>query len=256
MRLLKILGLCLLLNISGCSKDDDFSDIENGINKSPNLKSTGASANGFLSASKYTSLVIEVLYVENFRPESQTLLNLKQFAESRLNKPNGISIIERQISVSAATTRTLQNLADIEKTNRTKYNNTGVLTLYILFIDGNYTSDTSSQFTLGAAYRNTSIVMFENSIRSLSNSVTEPARVDLETTTITHELCHLLGLVKLGSPMQTPHEDTAHEKHCINPNCLMYWKAENNSVSQMMTSGNVPQLDADCLADLFANGGK
>lgn len=256
MKIFKIASICVFFVFLGCSKNDDSSGIENGINKSPNLQTTGSSANGFLSASKYSSLVIEVLYVENFHPDPQSLINLKQFAEAKLNKPNGITVIERQISSQGGSTHSLQNLADIETANRTKYNNTGVLTLYILFIDGNFTGDTSTQFTLGIAYRNTSIILFENSIRTLSNSITEPGRVDLETTAITHEFSHLLGLVDLGTRMQTPHRDTAHGQHCDNSNCLMYWKAESNSVSQMMPTGNIPQLDANCMADLRANGGK
>jgi hypothetical protein len=65
----------------------------------------------------------------------------------------------------------------------------------------------------------------------------------------------LLGLTNLGTPMQTNHEDASHPKHCNNEDCLMYWQADGSGLLGMMVGGNVPQLDANCLADLQANGG-
>jgi hypothetical protein len=239
---------------NGCSNDDDVI-AENGINKIPNQQPTGSSANAFLSASTYSSLVIEVSYVENLRPNAQSLVNLKQFLEARLNKPNGISIVERQITTQAGSPFSIAEINTIENTVRTKYNDVGILTLHILFLNGEYIDDTANAKSLGVAYRNTSCVLFETAIQTLSNQINEPSRVDLETTVLSHEVCHLLGLVNLGSTMQNNHLDTDHDKHCNNANCLMFWQIENNNVVDMMTSG-IPQLDANCILDLQANGGK
>lgn len=256
MRTLKLLSLSLLLFVLGCSKDDDDSTVENGINKTANLQTTGSSANDFLSAVKYQSVVIEVLYVQGFQPQAQTLTNLKNFMQARLNKPGGITINQRQIASPGLAPYDINEIAGIESLNRTFYNNGNVLTLFLLFIDGNYATDTTSNFTLGTAYRNTSFVMFENTIQNLSNSPLEPNRVTLESTVILHELGHLLGLVNLGSTMQTEHNDEAHDKHCDNENCLMFWKTENSNMVGQMIGDGIPQLDDQCLADLRANGGK
>lgn len=256
MKILKLLSLTLLLFVLGCSKDDDDSNDENGVNHSGNLKITGSSANDLLSAAKYQSVVIEVLYVQGLRPEAQTLVNLKNFMMARLNKPGGITITERQIASPGLTPYDINEIVGIEMLNRTLYNNGGVLTLYLLFLDGGYATDTASNFTLGTAYRNTSFVMFENTIRNLSDSPLEPNRITLESTVIQHELGHLLGLVNLGSPMQTEHNDETHDKHCDNEDCLMFWKTENSTMIGSMVGSGVPQLDANCLADLRANGGK
>jgi hypothetical protein len=256
MKILKLLSLGLLLFVLGCSKDDDDSSIENGVNKTANLQITGSSANDFLSAAKYQSVVIEVLYVQGFQPEAQTLVNLRSFMQARLNKPGGITINQRQIASPGLAPYDINEIAGIESLNRTFYNNGNVLTLFLLFVDGNYATDTASNFTLGTAYRNTSFVMFENTIQNLSNSPLEPNRVTLESTVILHELGHLLGLVNLGSTMQTEHNDEAHDKHCDNENCLMFWKTGNSSMIGEMVGSGIPQLDANCLADLQANGGK
>lgn len=256
MKMLKVVGYSLLfLLFWGCSNEENAS-IENGINRSGNLKNTGKSANDFLAATKYQSLVVEVTYVQSLRPNPQTLVNLKNFLEARLNKPDGITIVEQQIAGQSGDPFTIQEISKIEDQFRTKYNNVGVLALHLLFLNGSFTGDTSTSRTLGVAYRNTSCVLFENSIQSLSDQLTEPNRVDLETTVITHEIAHLLGLVDLGSNMQNDHIDEAHGKHCENPDCLMFWQIENNNVVGMMTAGTIPQLDANCILDLQANGGK
>lgn len=255
MKILKLFLLSAFFIFAGCS-DDDNPNTENGTNRTPNLQATGSSANDFLAASKYNTLVIEVFYVTGFRPSSQTLSNLRSFMNARLNKPGGISIVETEIESPGLAPYDINEIAQIESNIRTKYNNGTTLALFLLFVDGGTTTDTSNQFILGTAYRNTSFVMYESTIHNLSNGVGEPDRVDLESTVIEHEMGHLLGLVNLGSPMQTDHEDDAHAKHCTNPDCLMYWQVESSSVIDMMVGGNVPQLDSNCLADLQANGGK
>ena len=256
MKIVKILFLVLFVVILGCSKDDDAAIVGNGVNRTSNLQTTGSSANDFLAATAFNTLIVEVLYVQNFRPNAQTLVNLKSFMEARLNKPGGISIVEREIASPGTAPYDINEIAAVEGDNRTFYNNAGTLALSILFVDGGVPTDTSDSFTLGSAYRNTSCVIYEASIKNLSDSPTEPSRTDLETTVILHEICHLLGLVNLGTPMQTEHLDVDHDKHCDNENCLMFWETENSNVLAMMLGGSIPILDANCIADLQANGGK
>ena len=250
-----ILFTTLVLLVSSCSKDEQDTT-ENGINRVPNQKQTGRSANDFLSANNYSSLVVEINYAQNFRPETQSIENLIQFLEARLNKPNGITVVEKQISTQTGSPFSIAEINAIENSVRTKYNNVGVLTLHLLFLNGEYIEDNATSKTLGVAYRNTSCVLFESAILALSNLLNAPSRVDLETTVMAHEVCHLLGLVDLGSPMQNDHIDNDHGKHCQNSNCLMFWQIENSNVVNMMTSGNLPSLDANCILDLQANGGK
>ncbi len=250
MKITRLLLLLMLSMVLGCS-DDDSASIENGINKAPNLQPLGSSANDFLSAENYESIVLEVLYVADFRPAPQTLTNLRNFIEARLNKPGGITITEREIPSPGNSPYTNSEIAAIENTHRTKYNDVNSLAVFLLFVDGNFDTDTNNEFTLGTAYRNTSFVIYENSVRFLSNA-SATNRSDLETVVVLHEFCHLLGLVDLGSPMQTNHRDDDHGKHCNNSSCLMFWQSENS----MISSGNIPQLDANCITDLQANGGK
>ena len=65
---------------------------------------------------------------------------------------------------------------------------------------------------------------------------------------------YLMGLVNQGSPMQKDHLDHGNGAHCINSHCLMYYDVEKSTVGGNLFS--IPTLDADCEADLKANGGK
>jgi predicted Zn-dependent protease len=247
--------ICLIaLGLSfSCSKTENLE--EDGINTAGNNKNTGSSARDFLQDVKYKSLVIEVSYAVNLLPTMQSLENMKAFLEQRLNKPGGITLVLNEIPLQSGSPFTSQEIRSIEDNFRTKYNNGSVLALHLLFLNGNSQNDTPSSFTLGVAYRNTSCVIFENSVQVLSMQPSQPSRIDLETTVMEHEICHLLGLVNIGAPMITNHLDSQNDKHCNVPSCLMYFQVESNSIMNMM-NGNVPQLDANCLADLQGIGGK
>ncbi len=47
--------------------------------------------------------------------------------------------------------------------------------------------------------------------------------------------------------------DEAHPNHCDNKNCLMYYATQT---SGLINNNSLPALDADCVNDLRANGGK
>lgn len=236
-----------------CSKDDDNSS-DNFINKSANQKPAGTSSNDLLSDKKFKSMVIEIIYVDGFEPSAEAITNFVSFVTARTNKPAGITVLKRSIPSPGKETFTVEDVAALDNTKRTKYNTEDQIAVSVLFLDGKSSSDTSTTVVLGMAYRNTSFVIFEQTVRRLSDSPWEPERSVYETTVITHEFAHILGLTNLGAPMQSNHEDSSHPKHCNVAGCLMHWEAE--SEKGLLSTGTAPQLDTQCLADLRANGGK
>lgn len=251
-----LLTIILLLTVGSCSKDDS-TDNSAALNIIANRQQTGSSANDLLSDKKFKSMVIEVVYVRGFEPSSTAINNFVNFLTARTYKPNGISIVKHAISSPGNSPYNDQEIINIENTNRTKYNNSDQIAVWAFFADGKSSNDTETSLILGTAYRNTSFVIFEQTIQQLSDSPFEPSRSLLETTIITHELGHLLGLTNLGTPLQSNHEDAGHPKHCIEKTCLMYWSSESNAgIPNMVSAGNAPGLDAQCIADLRANGGK
>lgn len=253
-KIIAILTIGVFLFVS-CSKEDDLSG--NSVNPITNKQTLGSSSNDLLSDKKFKSMIIEVVYVEGFEPSTTAINNFVSFLEARTYKPNGITVIKRTIPSPGKATFSVVEIAAIEDANRTKYNTSDQIAVWGLFIDGKSVLDTSTSVILGESYRNTSFVIFGKTVQGLSDSPLEPNRSLLETTVITHEFGHILGLTNLGAVMQSNHEDTAHPKHCNVASCLMFWSSESGkNVSNMVSGGIAPQLDAECIADLRANGGK
>lgn len=252
-----LLTLALVLLVS-CAKEDSANETSaEGNLISNNQKSTGSSANDLLSDAAFKSMVVEVVYVQGFEPSASAISNFVSFLNARTYKPGGITVVKRAIASPGKSTYTNQEIVAIEDANRTKYNSTDQIAVWAFFADGASASNTDTAVVLGTAYRNTSFVIYEKTLQSLSDSPFEPNRSLLESTVITHEFGHILGLTNLGTALQSNHEDAEHTKHCNVASCLMYYSAESGSgIANMVSGGSAPQLDAQCIADLRANGGK
>lgn len=236
---------------SACSKTETYVNNPNVPDYLHN-RPVGASANELLASTKYTSLKIEVQYMTGFQPDAAALNHLQATLQGLLNKPSGITIITKEIPASANLSLSVNDVISIEKNNRTAFTNGSELAVYILYTNGNYTDNN----VLGIAYKNTSAVLFGKKINDNSGGFGQANRTKLVATVAEHELGHLLGLVDLGSPMQTAHNDAAHGSHCSNSSCLMYYASETSDIFGFLITGNIPSFDANCRADLQANGGK
>ena len=235
---------------AGCSKSGYVNnpDIPDNLHN----RIVGASANELLSSSKYTSLKIEVQYMTGYQPDAAALDHLKNTLNGLLNKPGGITVVTNEIPASGNLSLSVNDVISIEKNNRTTFTNGNELAVYFLYTNGNYTDPN----VLGIAYKNTSSVLFGKKINDNSGGLGQASRTKLVATVAEHELGHLLGLVDLGSPMQTGHKDDPHGNHCTNTNCLMYYASETTDILGFLVTGNIPALDVNCRADLIANGGK
>ena len=236
---------------TSCNKDSGYEN-NPGVSEGLHNRVVGASANELLSASKYSSLKIEVQYMTGYEPDAAALAHLQNTLASLINKPAGITIIKKEIPASASTSLSADEVWAIEKKNRTAFTSGTELAVYLLYTNGNYTDPN----VLGIAYKNTSVALFGKKIGDNSGSIGQASRTKLVATVAEHELGHLLGLVDLGSAMQSAHKDGAHGNHCTNNSCLMYYASETTDILGFLITGNIPVLDANCKADLTANGGK
>lgn len=260
---MKTIFLRILLFVTilfSCTSETDDMSSENPsniTNTAVNRQPTGSSANDLLANSSFTKIVFEIGYIQGFKPTDAALANFKNFINNRVNKSQGVELITKEIPSTNKEVYTLTEVVDIEKQHRTLYNSDATLAVWVLFVDGKSSNDTNSGAVLGAAYWNTSFVIYEETIHDLSDSAFEPDRSTLETAVINHEFGHLLGLTNLGTNLQSDHEDPDHPKHCNVEDCLMFWAAETSQgIGNMLSGGQAPTLDAQCLADLRANGGK
>jgi predicted Zn-dependent protease len=244
-----LLLLSILMVVSSCKKDDDVAIDDS---KTENLLGLGDSAEDILSDDIYKSLVVELVYSNGFRPEQRTIDNLRQLLIERVNKPDGINIVETVIDPPQGEPYTTQEIRDIETENRTKYTNGDQIAIYVFFANGNAQGDNDSTVTLGTAYRNTSIVIYQETLQSLTVD-----RFLVEATTLRHEFGHLFGLVNItNDDIHTDHEDPDNNKHCIVEDCLMYFASTIPSTLPNPTDADIPVFDMLCLEDLQAKGGK
>lgn len=240
-----------------CSSENETVVDENIDETIENRKNTGASANDLLSEANYTKMIVELAYVEGFKPTQEAQDNFINFIKERTFKPNGIELHLKSIPVPGNETYSIEDIVAIENEHRTYYNKDNTIAVWCLFVNGKSSKDTDSSAVLGTAYYNTSFVIFQETIIGFSNGTFEPDRSLLESSVINHEFGHILGLTNLGSPLQSAHEDEEHPKHCNNESCLMYWAAESSQgIENLFSTKEVPQLDSQCIADLQANGGK
>lgn len=215
-------------------------------------RSMGSSAQELLSDQVYKSLVVEIDYMKGYRPRQRTLDNLRNFLETYLNKPKGISIVLHEITSTSSDSLSMKDVAAVEAKNRNRFVQHDKTAIYILFTDGVHPGDK----ILGMAYQNTSAVVYGKAIKKYSSTVGRLKRDELETAVLLHEIGHLIGLVNKGSESQSDHGDPSFHDHCTNKNCLMYHSVETKSLSTTLLKGNIPVLDSGCIEDLIANGGK
>jgi predicted Zn-dependent protease len=231
--------LCLCC-LSACQKQD-----ASGSNFEYNT--LGTAAHALLNVAPYTVLQIQLHYMPGYQPDTASVNNLLRFLNRYLNKPGGIQVMQQQIAASGKPVLSLSDIVKIENDNRTFFTAYKTITVHILITDGYY----NLPDIFATSYWNTSLCVFGKTIYDNSGGPGQVDRSVLLTTIFEHEFGHLLGLVNQGSPMQASHLDAANGAHCDNNNCLMYYGIESYANSNV-----VPELDANCRADLKANGGK
>lgn len=259
MKKLPIVFLLAFALTIGCSKDSRDSDSLK-VDKTANLKDPGDSANDLLSDSKYKNLSIEIAYVDNYAPTETAVSSFVDLLKERSFKEN-ISIIYKKLDSPNKDTLSINEISDLEMENRTVYTNGDTLGLYIYFTDATSTDDNPDEdlVTLGAVYRNTSMVIYEATIRNLASRSTLISTSTVEAATLNHEAGHLFGLVNLGTTSVNEHEDPEAKSHCSEQNCLMRAELQFGwGMAKMLTAKNgaIPGFGTECLLDLQANGGR
>jgi hypothetical protein len=250
----KLFGwLIIFISLAGCSVDES----EKTPASHRNDLVLGASARDYLSDEKFSSLEVEIVYVTGFEPTPEAISSLKTFLNKYLNKPDGISVKTRAIPAPNMGTYSLEEIVEVEKSERTVFSTGEKLGTFVFFADEKSTDSNSQRRVIGKAYRNTSMVVFDKEIREMSSSGT---RSEIQITALHHEFGHLFGLVGNGTPAQSPHEDTDPKKkaHCNVDGCLMAAEIEfgTSPLSFLENGQKILDFDDQCKMDLKANGGK
>lgn len=212
----------------------------------------GESTTDFLTADSFEDLVIEIDYMQGYAPTQESLDNLQQFLEERLNKTSITILNPTEIPAVGQSEYTADEIRDLERQHRDEFSEEGLLTAYFIFVD----SEFAQANVLGIAHFNTSMALFGETIEGASGGVGQVSREDIETIVMRHEFGHIIGLVNNGADMQTNHQDTGNGRHCDVDSCLMYYSVRTTDFFANVFGGNIPELDDQCITDLQAAGGK
>lgn len=249
------MGSALLLLPVACDTSVDPDD--GGTTPGPysHVQAVGASAPDFLSGDRYTRLVVEVDHMPGYAPESGALDQLEAFLAARLNKVTIAIRTPTEIPAGGRAAYTLSDIRALENGHRDVLTEDSTLAAYILIVDGEYYESN----VIGVAHLNTSTAYFGAALDAVTGGLLQPSREIAEATVFQHEFGHLFGLVAIpgsGTDMQANHQDEAHGHHCDDDRCLMYYALETTDLFANIVGSEVPGLDANCRADLAANGGK
>lgn len=250
-----IILLFLVFNLQSCLDSTGTDGEQEDVDAFSHVQNPGTSANDFLADSNFTDLVVEIDYMPGYAPNERALDSLKAFFQQRLHK-SSITIKEpTEVPSGGQEHYSATEIRDLEAQNRSTFSSEDTLAAYFVILDGKY----EKQNLLGIAYYNTSNAFFGPSYDEASSGTGSPSRYMVEATSFRHEFGHLFGLVAIpnsGTEMQNPHKDPDHGNHCNNDQCLMYYAMETTDIVGSALGNEITPLDANCKADLQANGGK
>ena len=263
----KLLLIALITCFVSCSKSSPNPVDETVIpeaDKKANLLATGDSANDILSNENFDKMLIEIAYVTGFRPTASAMTQFTDYLKEHTFKTD-IQIIYKELSSPVEDELTLQEIADLETKNRTAYNSDGTLAIYIYFADAPAEGDDldGGLVTLGAVYRNTSMIIHEVTIKKLASKSSSISDSDVETTTLNHEFGHLFGLVNLGTDMVNDHESQSENSegalvsnnHCNQNGCLMRSELVfGGSSGKSIRANSIAQYEAGIKAGCTLSG--
>ena len=180
----------VILSSAGCldSLKEDLISCENKV---------GECRYEILQSSKYSKLHIEIDYVSGYEPSSDALDLLRQ----RINEvTDKTSVTFSQESFgSTDTSYSLEEMLEIENSQRTKFKKGDEFVIHILYLNGEFEDNENA---LGIAYKGSSFAMFKENIED--SAFLFISAEDIEKAVLVHEYGHLLGLVNMG--YTSPHD--------------------------------------------------
>ena len=133
------------------------------------------------------------------------------------------------------------------------------LSLYIVFLDGYFTSDGEvNESVLGVSIGSTGVIAIFKPAITDNTFASSHIRSFTEQAVLIHEAGHALGLVNNGLPLQSDHHDEEHGAHCTNQDCVMYWANEGSKdliefiIENGFSNTTAIIFKDECLADAHA----
>jgi len=236
MRNITLFLVFAVLTSSGCldSLKDEIVSCENKV---------GECRYEILQNNKYSKLHIEINYVSDNEPDSEAIDLLRQRIEQVTDKST-ITISQNSFG-STDTSYSLEEIMNIEESQREHFKGDGKFVIHILYLNGEFEDNDK---TLGLAYTGSSFAIFKEKVED-SAFLLISAR-DVEKSVLVHEYGHLLGLVNNGYTSPHDHEDPEHPNHSNNEDSVMYWAVESQDLYNQLDGEPPNNFDNYDLDDL------
>ena len=218
-----------------------------------------------------TKVVIEIDYETNQAPYTGPILGFgdtfdlssanfaRLFAGTKPVELPRVLADMQDIGAVADEELTIQDILAIAAAHRDRHDSADTRTYYLVFVSGHYVQNgTVNPNILGVSIVGTGVIaMFKDVVRGTGGGLGVNTVRYVEQSTIVHEVAHALGMVGGDVPTTSNHEDAAHDGHCTNDKCVMYWLNEGASEATAFATKYVLTKDSvlfgpECLADADA----
>lgn len=216
---------------------------------------------------RFPRLIIEIDHVPGTLPDMAVFAQVIAVFDDILDKPGGIDVqIDGELVARGADYRwPFDEVSALERETYDLEVPADTIKIHMLWVDGKTEQDTDRGALLGQAWSNRNIVIYRDNIEEacdmagggfplLGGQICDVAYLSV----LTHEIGHVIGLVRAPIEMVEPHEDTDHPHHDLDPDCVMFYAYEGSAATSALgdrfLSGDesAPAFDAACLADIAA----
>ena len=193
----------------------------------------------YLQPQPFSKLIVEIDHVDSVSPSQSSVNTFLSTIKQFVDKPDGVVRSGDNSLKAQKDSYSVQDLLNVAKTNRSNYSQGNMVSLYVLYVNGEFAENTNA---LGVALNSSMFVIFKDKINEATTALVFAP--EIEKAVLNHELGHLWGLVNITYQSGIDHEDKEHPHHSKNRESVMFWAVEDISVANLLRGGPPYQFDS------------